>query len=82
MRRNCARGSRSDVAQPLAGTQIPQVLTKKSFPLSSTRMNAGKSFDLDLPDGFHAELGVLEDLDLADVLLGEDRAPGRRCEPR
>ena len=29
--------------------------------------------DFDLPDGFHAELGIIDDFDLADVLLREDR---------
>ncbi len=48
---------------------------KKSLPLSSTTMNAGKSRDLDPPDRFHAELGVLEHLDLGDAVLGQ---PGRR----
>src|SRR5262249_54049680 len=35
--------------------------------------------DLDAPDRLHPELGVLEDLDLLDVVLGEDRgrAPDR-----
>ena len=42
-----------------------EVSAKKSLPLSSTTMNAGKSSHLDPPHRFHAELGVLEHLDLA-----------------
>ena len=51
---------------------------KKSLPLSSTTMNAGKSCDLDLPDRLHAQLGVLEDLDALDAVLGE--AGGRSTD--
>ena len=29
-------------------------------------------FDLDLPDGFHAELGKFDDFDFLDVVLGEE----------
>ena len=41
----------------------------------------GEVLDVDLPDGLHAELGVLEDLDLLDAVLGQ---PGRGppIEPR
>src|SRR6185369_15212305 len=30
-------------------------------------------FDFDLPDRLHAEVGKVDDLDLADILLGQDR---------
>ena len=54
---------------------------KKSLPLSSTTTNAGKSSHLDLPHRFHAELGVLEHLDLGDAVLGEPgRGPADRAE--
>src|SRR3954468_505763 len=33
----------------------------------------GEVLDLDAPDRLHAELGVLDDLDLADAVLGEAR---------
>src|SRR5262245_22895033 len=37
--------------------------------------------DPDLPDRFHAELGVLEDLDLGDAVLGQPRSrPADRAE--
>ena len=32
----------------------------------------GEVFDFDLPDGFHAEFGELDDFDFLDVFLGED----------
>ena len=32
----------------------------------------GKIFDIDFPDGFHAEFGVFEELDFLDGVLGED----------
>src|SRR5690606_36153071 len=36
----------------------------------------GEVLDLDAPDRFHAQLGVLQDLDLADAVLGQ---PGGRA---
>ena len=47
---------------------------KKSLPLSSTTTNAGKSTTSIRQIGLHAELGVLQHLDLADAVL---RQPGR-----
>ena len=41
----------------------------------------GEVLDLDLPHRFHAELGVLEHLDLGDAVLGQDAA-GPPIEPR
>ena len=42
----------------------------------------GEVLDLDPPDRLHAELGVLEHLDLADAVLGARRAAGPPIEPR
>ena len=38
--------------------------------------------DLDPPDRLHAQLGVLQDLDLADAVLRQPGAAGPPIEPR
>ena len=55
---------------------------KKSLPLSSTRMKAGKSLTVDLADGLHAQLGVLEDFLTLVMLSLARRAAGPPIEPR
>ena len=47
---------------------------KKSLPLSSTTIEGGEVVDLNLPDGLHPELGILQHVDLPDAVVGE---PGR-----
>ena len=41
-------------------------------PLVVNEDEGREVFHLDLPDGFHAEFGELDDFDLLDVFLGED----------
>lgn len=45
-------------------------------PLVIDQDERGEVFDLDLPDGFHAEFGELDDFDFLDVLFGQN---GRRA---
>ena len=62
---------RGRIAMLVRATCLGQLL-EEVVALVVYEDEGGEVFDLDFPDGFHAEFGIFDALDGLDVVLGED----------
>jgi hypothetical protein len=64
-----AAGGQVPLASPATGEAV---WAEEVIPFVIDEDERREVLDLDLPDGFHAEFGELDDFDFLDVFLGED----------